>query len=822
MPFRHKGEALTKPTNNVKRILVCLLCLTLVGVEGALAQDSNLDSRREAWVIMAREGQSERAIDGLSRLHERTGNQAVLSDLIALLIRDSRYAEALGSCGSCRVADYTVTSLEALGLAARETGDLEQARGFYQALIRRQPDNLQGWLGLVLVDIQQGAYLAAGHGLQDIGDRLGVSDDWLQARIYLATQANDALTELRTRHRLVRRNPENVSEVQALYRVAVSLGARHAARNLLRDYPGAFTRTDTQWLDYYDAAAMVRLAQQAGRPERGMEGLQALDAIIDAPQASPELVRLAQYDKIVALVYLRRFREARELAARLEAEHGELPHFVTRSRADALSGLGQPSQAIRLYRELAVAQPELARSTDNPMNTSLIYAYADAQQYRSAQAVLDRWEAKEPDALWNFAGTTRLENPNIERIEQLEISLTTWRGDEKKASRLLDDLLDQAPGNASLWHLKGDLSRWRGWPRQAEQDYQHAAQLRRPEDRQYAEDAVLLSRLERGQWRGTVDAIEERLETGMPTGMLDSLKRNLKEQRAGSISVTGSRGNTEGKNVQSSRDWRYEARIDAPRNNNGSRFFARRIGMFGEYNERPLHAAYTTAGYELNLYPAILSVEAGHGAQLNDDATLAGHLSYSLSDHWRMALGAEVNSIETPLRALFDDVNADRYQVETSYRRDEDGSGSLGLSLMDFDDGNLRRSVYGRWVEQFHDWDEWEVKGTLFAGGSRNDSVAASYFNPASDASVDGVLEVSYSLPLGYRKNFTQYVTLGSGSYWQEDFGSDVTWQIGYGHRWTLAPSFGLEYGFMRQRSVYDGDAEFENSISVSLEWSFL
>lgn len=753
MHFCYKGEDLTRPTNNIKRILVCLLSLSLAGVEDILAHDSSLDSRREAWVIMAREGQSARAIDGLSRLYERTGNQAVLSDLIALLTRDSRYAEALGSCGSCEVADYSASSLEALGLAARETGDLSRARWFYRALSRRQPDNLQGWLGLVLVDIQQGAYLAADHKLQDIGDRFGVSDDWLHTRIYLATQANDALTELRTRHQLVRRHPENVGEVQALYRVAVSLGARHAARNLLRDYPEAFTPADAQWLDYYDAAAMIRLAQQTGRSERAMEGLQALDVIIDAPQANPELVRLAEYDKVVALVYLRRFRQAQELAARLEAEHGELPYFVTRSRADAFSGLGQPSEAIKLYRELAVSQPELARSTDNPMNTSLIYAYADAQQYRGAQAVLDEWEAKEPDALWNFAGTTRLENPNVERIEQLEISLTTWRGDEEKASQLLENLLDQAPGNASLWDLKGDISRWRGWPRQAERDYQYSAQLRRPEDRHYAEDAVLLSRLERGQWRGTVDAIEERLETGRPTGMLDSLKRNLREQRAGGLSVTGSRGDSEGNDVQSSRDWRYESRIDAPRNNNGSRFFARRIGMFGEYDERSLHAAYTTAGYEFNLYPAILSVEVGHGAQLNGDATFAGHLSYSLSDHWRMALGAEVNSVETPLRALFDDVNADRYHVESSYRRDEAGSGSLGASLMDFDDGNLRQAVYGRWVEQLYDWDEWEVTATLFAGGSRNDRVAASYFNPASDVSVDGVLETSYSLRVnGHQK----------------------------------------------------------------------
>ncbi|MFD2191546.1 poly-beta-1,6 N-acetyl-D-glucosamine export porin PgaA [Pistricoccus aurantiacus] len=809
--------------NKTMRMLTCCLWgLTAFGMENALAQTGSLDSQREAWVIMAREGQRDKAIDGLSQLYARTGDQAVLDDLIALLIRAERYAEALNVCGDCTAASYSATSLEALGLAARQTGNTQQAQIFYRTLTQRQPDNLQGWLGLVLVDIEQGAYLAAGYTLQIIKQRFGVSDDWLRTRLRLANQRNDVIDELRTRERLVRRNPESVQDIQALYQLAMSIGARNAAKNLLRDHPEAFSATDLQWLSYYDAVDKIRLADNTNRPQRAREALQELDALIDTPNINAELLKRAQYDKVVALVLLRRFAEAETLASRLEARDGELPAYVKRARADALSGLGKPDQAIEIYQGLAASRPQAKRDINQPLNASLIYAYADAQRYDDAQAVLDEWQGQEPDSRWDFTGVTRIDNPNYEQTRQFQVLLPAWRGDEARASRRIDDLLERAPGNASLWQLRGDISRWRGWPRQAEKDYRHAARLTSPEDRHAAEDGVLLSRLERGQWRGTVKNIEKRLREDPPSVMRDSLRRNLKEERAGGLVVTASRGDSEGPDVQSSKDWRYEARLEAPRNDAGSRFFARRIGLYGEYEGDDLYAAYTSAGYEFNLYPATLSLEAGNGNQLNDDPLLWGNLTYDFSDHWSAELGVEINSAETPLRALRDGVNADLYRLEASYRRDEAGTGSLGLALMDLDDGNLRRAIQGNWSEELYHWDRWQVIGELSAGASRNDTVEASYFNPERDTSVNGRVETAYSLPLGYRKTFTQTLTLGAGHYWQKNFGNDDTWEIGYGHRWALAPDLTLEYGVTRQRAVYDGDPEYDNSISAGLEWRFL
>ncbi|MFD2435913.1 PgaA family protein [Modicisalibacter luteus] len=181
-----------------------------------------------------------------------------------------------------------------------------------------------------------------------------------------------------------------------------------------------------------------------------------------------------------------------------------------------------------------------------------------------------------------------------------------------------------------------------------------------------------------------------------------------------------------------------------------------------------------------------------------------------------------MNSDETPLRALRDDVYADLYRLEGRYRRDESGMGGVGLALMDLEDGNLRRAISGYWTEELYDHDEWAITGQLFAGASKNDEIETSYFNPGRDASVSGELELGYTLPLGYRKSFVQTLSLGSSSYWQEDYGSDSTWAVGYRHGWEFEPNVIFEYGFSRQKSVYDGVPEYGNFITAGVEWRFL
>lgn len=802
-----------------KAIGLLMCCLGLVQMEAAYSRDRTLDDQREAWVIKARQGQLDAGIEGLGKLYAQTGDVRVRDDLMALLVRAERYQKVLDLCLDCFTGELSSAGLEMLGMAARQVNALGKANTYYQALTQRQPDNLQGWLGLALTRIDLGNYAAADRVLQRIEERNGRSADWLQARTYLASSSNDPLMELQTLQWQVERSSGDWKAIQALYRLAVTIGARGGAERLVQRYPEAFNAKDRLWLRYYDARDQLRLAQSANKPVLYQKALEGLNSLLAETEAAPTLIQRVEFDKVQALVKLRRFSEAEAVAAELTERYGELPVYLRQARAEALFGMGRPGDAIAIYWQLVEDNPERAHAGPQPLSAPLFYAYADLQAYDRAERLLADWKAEEPPTHWNFTGTRRMNNPSYEQILNLEMLLEAWRGDIDQAQPRLDDFLHQGPSNPFLWKTQGDFYRWRGWPRQAIDAYERSAQLSSPDDRDAPQHGILMARLDKGQWRGTVERIEHRLEEDLPSVSRDSLERDLRERRAGGLTISGSTGQGNGSGVQSTRDWQFTTRVETPRADDGGRFFAERIAMFGEYFEQDLRAAYTTIGYQFPLYPADFSFSVGQGAQLSDAPLLRGELNLAVNDHWSTSLKAEKNTAQTPLRALNDGFSADLYQVSLNYHRDESGAGSVGLSLMDVEDGNLRRSLTGHWREILYQYDEWRVAGEVYAGTSRNEDVPASYFNPERDVTLSGKLDIEHRTPLDYRQSFVQGLNLGTGRYWQEDEAAANTWQIGYQHRWELAPTLDLEYGIRRDKSVYDGDAELSTVFSIGLDW---
>lgn len=798
---------------------ICLLaCLT---VEVAYGQ-TTIDIQREALVAQARQGGLETSIEGLQTLYSQTQNTRVRADLIALQVRAGQYQEALAVCSWCLSDDFSDNELANLGGAARNAGEYPKALSLFQALTYRPSGNAEGWLGRALVQTDMGNYTMADIALQQYSQVAGTTTAGLEARGYLAARTSNAMQELGARQALIEQDPANTNELQAVYRLAVGLGASSAARQIMRTNPTVFSESDRLWLTYYEAVTDIRLGIHTDQPSRTRTGLVQLNNVLQTAGTPPELVVQAEYDKVVALAELRQFAEAEALATRLKNQHGQLPTYVSRARAYALNGLGRPDEAAALYENLIQQEPQRGSDPDDPLNEGLFYSYTDAQRFRDADRLLASWRAGEPEQRWDFTQTTRIENPNYQKILLLEVLLMAWRGRAGEASERLANYQEQAPGDPYLWQIKGDLERDRGWPRQAEAAYLRAAEKLPPEQQDATRHGVLLAKLERGQWQGTTTAVAHEIAEARPSATRDVLARTWRELRAPQLSSSVTRSEGSGSGTQASREWRYEVLLEGPRNKNGSRAFAQRIGQFGEFDDENLYAAYDVAGYEWNLHPATIKLAAGHGAQLNDDFLASVEVRYAASDHLTTTLGVELNTPDTPLRALRDGINADRYRGEIAYRHDERGAGALGLMVTDFEDNNLRQSAYGYWNQTLYHLDRWKINGEVRAATSRNDEVDASYFNPRRDANLGGVLSLNYERPLGYRQSFTQTLSLGTGRYWQEDNDSENTWSIGYQHQWKLAPTLSIEYGISRQRAVYDGTPEYDNSISASFVWRFL
>ncbi|HHQ4779113.1 TPA: poly-beta-1,6 N-acetyl-D-glucosamine export porin PgaA [Aeromonas veronii] len=794
----------------MNRIFLMLALLPL------LVCASEIDRAREAWVIKARAGELDGAAYGLDALYRQSGDGKVLDDLIAVQLWRGDRKGALAACEPCEFSPISNITLEGVARAARDEKRYSEAISYYRILQGRDPANRNGWLGLFLTASDQGNRELARRAAADYEARFGRDQAILDARIYAARQSEDPMGELLARQQWLELEPDNHEQVLALYRVAVSLGAGPAAAELMGRYPELFKPVDRLWLDYYQAVNLLRVSAQTEDPalaRRSLTRTLALqDRILARAPHDHVLYTSVRRDVVVTLVALGDFVRAEQESAALQAE-GPLPDYVLEARADALAGLGRVDEASVIYQQLATP----ARANDKRLLEKRFYAYSDGERYGAAQGLLAGWQ--EPPTRWDFTGNMRMANDDYEKVLQLKTLLQAWRGEAGAAEAQLDAWLKTAPANPWLWLQLGDIRRWRGHPDEAEEAYQQAVRWLPAGRTVLAEPGRLNARLDKGDWQGTPQAVRA---LGNLTRDRQELQQRLTLEQAPQFVTDLTHGRNEGGSVQASRDWSYDSRLYSARTDDGDRLFVRRQGSFGEFDLQPERAAYTGLGAEIFFYPLQLTLEGGTGSELNHKGYLWSRLDWRRDDRWTLGTAINLNSADTPLRALARGNYADQYQFDLGWRQDETREGALRLERMDISDGNRRLSVSG-WLRQ-DIWrrDRWWFDTTLRGATSRNEVVDVDYFNPLQDRNLELELAGRYRLPLDGRRSLLQSLIMSGNHYWQQGYGSDQGWQLSYRHDWILSPALSLGYGLGRRQAIYDGNPEFGNFIFANLQWSFM
>lgn len=792
------------------RIVLLFTLLPLLAFAGGV------DQERENWVIKARAGELDAAAQGLDALYRQTGDGKVLDDLIAVQLWRGDRKGALAGCEPCEFSPISNRTLEAVARAARDEKRYAEAISYYRILQGRDPANPNGWLGLFLTASDQGNRELARRAAGEYDARFGRDQAILDARIYAARQGEDPMGELLARQQWLALEPDNHEQVLALYRVAVSLGAGPAAADLMSRYPKLFKPVDRLWLDYYQAVNLLRISAQTEDPvlaRRSLTHTLALqDRILARAPHDHVLYISARRDLVVTLVALGDFARAEQESAALQAE-GPLPDYVLEARADALAGLGRVDEASLIYRQLATP----ARAKDKRLLEKRFYAYSDGERYGAAQGLLAGW--REPPTRWDFTGNMRMENDDYEKVLQLKTLLQAWRGEAGAAEKQLEGWLKTAPANPWLWLQLGDIRRWRGHPDGAGQAYQQAVRWLPAGRTVLAEPGRLNARLDKGDWQGTPQAVRT---LGNLTRDRQELQQRLTLDQAPQFVTELTHGRSEGGSVQASRDWQYDSRFYSARSNGGDRLFVRRQGSFGEFDQQPERAAYTGLGAEISFYPLQLTLEGGSGSELNHKGYLWSRLDWRLGDHWTQGFAINLNSADTPLRALARGNYADQYQLDLGWRQDETREGALRLELMDLSDGNRRLTASGWLRQDLWRRDRWWFDTTLRGATSRNEAVEVDYFNPLQDRNLELELAGRYRLPLDGRRSLLQSLIMSGNHYWQQGYGSDQGWQLSYRHDWILSPALSLGYGLGRRQAIYDGNPEFGNFIFANLQWSFM
>ena len=68
-----------------------------------------------------------------------------------------------------------------------------------------------------------------------------------------------------------------------------------------------------------------------------------------------------------------------------------------------------------------------------------------------------------------------------------------------------------------------------------------------------------------------------------------------------------------------------------------------------------------------------------------------------------------------------------------------------------------------------------------------------------------------------YDRSLVQKIGADLGNYWQEDYGSGLTWTLRVEHDWQLSDRISLSYGVHTGSQVYDGDAESVAALFLSM-----
>jgi hypothetical protein len=187
---------------------------------------------------------------------------------------------------------------------------------------------------------------------------------------------------------------------------------------------------------------------------------------------------------------------------------------------------------------------------------------------------------------------------------------------------------------------------------------------------------------------------------------------------------------------------------------------------------------------------------------------------HQLSDQWRLSLTGEKYSAETPFRALYYQVYADRVGANLGFSPDEKTSFTGAFSFMPFTDGNRRRSWSMGVTRRLFYLPQFQVMGVFGAGGSENKagtkgiSIPIAYYNPDNDFAGTFAMRFQHHLYRRYEKSYYHLLQLHQMQYHQSGF--DPKWVGGFKYAQHFAFSYTkeLSWSIGRGHFVFDGKTE--------------
>ncbi|MDR3415571.1 MAG: poly-beta-1,6 N-acetyl-D-glucosamine export porin PgaA [Nevskia sp.] len=652
----------------------------------------------------------------------------------------------------------------------------------------------------------------------------------LTAASYADRRAGNTMAALRDSERAMALQPQLDAVVGERVAAIEAVGAPHEALRLAEQHPDAVGEADLQRLRGSEAAQLVRFGTlEPASPAKRFDDIDSAIAELDnliaqlksgapAPERAPAgpLLR-ARLDRIVALRWRVRMRQAVAEYETLLAARVAVPDYVLLPVADAYLRLRQPERAAKLYRQVLAREPD-----DFEASEGLFYALAESEHPADAIALIDDLNRRQPIWLWQKGDRVPVSNPRREATELQRAEARLFADDLAQAQSMFTWLTDQAPNNPNYRSGLAGLYAARGWPRRADEEYRIAATLDpyTPDPPRRANAAI--NDLGLQHYRQAATAIAALQEQFPEVAEVQRAQRELDLFERPEVTLSVQRSVTPATNVKLGAGLlasleSYTGPFDEHWRLYGGASSGHETDAGGSITLRRIEAGleYRGGGYTARLAPS-QNWWSGRSSTGVDAV-----LSAALDDEWEIDGKGSRFAGDTPLRALLNGVTADSGELGVHYRGSELFKASLDSGLTSYSDGNravgLKSNLQYQWYTRPH----WQLSGLLDLAATHNSRPGQAYYSPDHDFEALPGIALRQILDHRYERLIENRLSLQGGVYDEKGYGAhpagSATDKFSYHANNALRGDLELGYS----RIAYDGLYENDFSVLLSVEWRY-
>ena len=802
-----------------KTLLFALLFLITIP---SLAQTDDLTHKKA--LAYSKTGHYEAALQLITPLaRKHPGHSRFFYDYIAILHASKMHTKVIAESTKIPNTKAPLYVLNAVAKSYREVKQFKQSENVYRIVKQRFPNNIDGKLGLALVLIDQGQFITANNNLTQLKKQYPKSTHVLSAFIYLYEAQNKHLQTVPIIEQLITLQPSNLQWQKKKILTLNKIGASHLAYEL--------AQTNLQLISTEELARIK--ADKAAHRLR-WSGIQPITienrfnendlAIAEIKQNITEfsstlgkdhiLTSNEQFDLLVALRQRIKMQDVIELYNNLVQQKTPIPPYAMNAACDAWLYLEQPNKAEACYEKV------IAKGYNN-VNTqiALFYAYLENEKYNKALTWIKTVAAKQPVTIKGI-GEKKIIMPNIKKTQtEINHTLAVAFGDDlKEAQVAMRQFNLTAPHNLSIRKELANINYWRGWPRQAQEEYDIGLH-QNPKDL-----GLLLGQARNHLALHQYEQAEKLINTLYQTypedkGVIKQKKlwdiHNMRELKV-STGTDKSNGGTQGSRGLDLDAFLYSAPI-----NYNYRAFVHYRHHQADFTEGDGRLNHTAIGMEYTIPDLTITGELHHNRFENNRAGIQLTGQYSFNDNLSVFAAIDTLSQDTPLRALNQGIYAKSISAGGQYRWHEMRTVGVNTSALKFSDSNKRKSLGAFWNERWYNKHNYKFSTRVDLFSSKNSKNNVIYFNPERDFSAGISFENDWLTWRRYEDNFHQRLILSTGLYNQKQFSRGNTWGVQYEHRWATDHRFELAYGIKRNKNLYDGQHELNTRLYMTLNWRF-